>query len=696
MCGSKYEHASNKTAYLILVITIAIFLRALAVILLPQDYDEPVYLRAAFDYAEVIKHKDFNAVIDYPGVREHPALVKLIYSGAILWLGKFATYANAFYTSRAVSALFGVIAVIFVAFLDPLAGGLLGVHTLAIKYTSQAYLEAIPHAFTIAAVLAFVRTLEKGRDKWFWLSALALGAGTAGKFTYTPVIIIVLAYLAFFEKKIPIPWIVCYGLAAVSTFFVLDVTLWHDPFNRLLEMVTFHVSYSQGAHVAEINYPWYQPFLWVLTSSPARWHPDVFFYFGFDGLIAIFAIAGIKREWMERRWLVIWLTFGMLFLLLWPTKWPQYALSVTPAVCMMAAGSIRRTYHWAIEQENYWNYAREMFPQPGKGFWWSIAAFVLFIALIYLSAAIRYTIGRVGWSHITSQSSFLPSNTVHDLLPGINGEMIIATEKGAAIWTPPESTDHPGLWQVFNTNNSGLPTDEILSLTRDTHGNLWFGTGYGLARFNEKSWQVFHTTDLGLQNDRINAFAASPDGYIYAGTLSGVTIWNGVNWKTIPSLSNEQVFDLFVTKDKLWVATRRGIFSYSPVTGTQSFYPTTASANAVIVDSYNTIWAATSNGLARLQGNDWIYFNTGNSGLPLNTVLAVTEVEPGLLWVGTSESAQTGGTPASFNGQDWYVFKPDNSGASGAEPLAIVVTNNEIWTATRTEGIDIFNLGNKP
>ena len=192
MSESKPGTTVNKTVASIFVVIIAIFLRAWAVFMLPQDYDEPIYLQVAFDYADAIQHRDFNAVIDNVEVREHPALVKLIYSSVILGLGKAATYANAFYVSRAASAVFGVLAVIFLTVLDPLAGAALAVHTLAVKYTSQVYLEAVPHALTIAAVLAFLRTANKGPNKWFWLSALALGTAAAGKFTYIPVIVVVI------------------------------------------------------------------------------------------------------------------------------------------------------------------------------------------------------------------------------------------------------------------------------------------------------------------------------------------------------------------------------------------------------------------------------------------------------------------------------------------------------------------------
>ncbi|HEY3369425.1 MAG TPA: hypothetical protein VGK10_01175, partial [Prolixibacteraceae bacterium] len=335
---------------ILLIILLALILRFWAVFLLPQDFDEPIYLQNAFDYAKLINKGDINGIIDYQGGREHPALVKLIYGLDVAFLGKNATWANAFYLSRSISAIFGSLATLVVSLMvEPLSGGLLAVHTLAVKYTSQVYLESLPHLLSILAVLTFVRASKLIPDKWFWISALCLGAATAGKFTYTPAIVIVIGYLFIFEKNTLRKWLLPYSLIALISFIGLDITLWHDPFRRLVEAVTFHASYSQGMHVQGVGYPWFQPFIWVFTSFPAEVHPEVFFYFGFDGIISVLGISAIKQEWTERRWLVIWFVAGMFFLLIWPTKWPQYALIVTPALCIMAAGTLHRLINWVRE-----------------------------------------------------------------------------------------------------------------------------------------------------------------------------------------------------------------------------------------------------------------------------------------------------------------------------------------------------------
>jgi 4-amino-4-deoxy-L-arabinose transferase-like glycosyltransferase len=680
---------------ILIVALLTILLHIWAVALLPQDFDEPIYLQNGFDYANAFKTGGLNAVIDYNGTQEHPAFVKLLYGGVVLLLGNAATWTNAFYASRAISAFFGVLAVLFVAVaLDPVAGGMLAVQTLAVKYTSQVYLEAVPQLFTIAAVLALLRVDKGKHNRWLWLSAIALGIATASKYSYIPVILVVLAYIAIFEKKIPVGWLFAYGAVVGLAFFALDVHLWRDPIQRLLESVTFHVQYSQGTHVQEVGYPWYQPFIWIFTSSPAGWHPNVFFYYGFDGIFSVLAIFGLRREWKERRWLVIWFVAGILFLLLWPTKWPQYALTITPAICIMAAETGRRTWRWLREQNTYWDYLRNFLPTPTKWLWWSIGAFALFIAALYLSAAIKLAVGRIGWSNITTNNSSLPSDTIYDLLPLSDGRMLIATDGGAAFWTAPTTTDAPPTWTVYNTNNSGLMDDNVLSLAQDSAGNLWFGTGTGISRFDGSAWTSYHSADLGLPDDTVISLATGPDGRVYAGTLNGAALFNGVTWSPIDHAGNRPIFAMLVSNHTLWLSTGNGVWQILLTQGTANFYLTDAPVKHFLLDSSGTLWAATSgSGLARWDGSTWQYFTTASSGIPFNTVNWVAEIQPGLYWVGTAFPNNAGGYTASFDGKNWHTFETNNSGVSGSEPLVIAYHDGLAWVGTRSRGIETYKLG---
>ena len=172
----------------------------------------------------------------------------------------------------------------------------------------------------------------------------------AGKYSYFP-IVVVLLYVYFREKKYSWKDLPLYLGVAGLVFIAFDPAIWHDPFNRLWNSVFFHTQYAQSEHVEASQFSrWYQPLLWLSKSYPYMWHPGVFFYnpleglFSIDGLIFLFALGGSYFEWRKRRWVVVWMISGVVFLLIWPTKWPQYTLVVIPAFCLAASAGL--SYVW--------------------------------------------------------------------------------------------------------------------------------------------------------------------------------------------------------------------------------------------------------------------------------------------------------------------------------------------------------------
>ena len=210
------------------------------------------------------------------------------------------------------------------------------------------------------------------------------------------------------------------------------------------------------------------------------------------------------------------------------------------------------------EQEAYWEYFRNLLPTPGKWLWISLGAFILFLASIYLSAAIRLAVGRVGWSSLSTQNSFLPSNAVHAILPLDNGQMLIATDRGVTFWSPPQTTDQTGQWIVYNQRNSGLVSDQVLSAALDTKGNFWFGTSTGVTEFQAvDQWISFHAADLHLPDERIISIAAGNEGRVYAGSLSGAAMWDGSTWTSLAPVKGKVIFALTAEGDSIWIGLGR-------------------------------------------------------------------------------------------------------------------------------------------
>jgi len=703
-----------KRRALIGVVVLAALLRVWAALQLPTDFDEPIYLQAGFDYAAAIRAGDLNAVIDYPNNTEHPPLVKLLYGATILALGDHASWEAALIASRLLSALFGVLAVAVVGLSGgPLAGFFLALHTLAAKYTSQAYLEALPMLASIVAVLAAERAtrvtppdlnVPAGLDrKWLWLSAMALGVTAAGKYAYAP-IIAPIVYLAW-TRRSATGWrgrdAATYVAVAAAVFFALDPALWRDPVARLVDSVTFHAGYTQSADVQQAAYPLYQPLIWAWRSAP--WHPEVFFYFGIDEAVFVLAAIGLVAwDRRERRWRAVWIVSSLIFLLLWPTKWPQYTLVLIPALCLAAADSARRVAPWLKEQLDYWPTLRELIPRPPRYAWIVLVLFVGGLLLIGLMTSVQLSLARLNWSRLTADNSLLPSNTVYAILPGGNGEVILGTERGAVIWSP-------GNWIVLNMQNSGLPHDRVLAAARDQTGALWFGTQAGLARYDGE-WTTYRAGDFGLPQSEVRAIEFGGEGRVWIGTRAGVAVFDGATWTAHTSASG--LLDDFVSAlaveagpagDVVWIGTRAGVSRFDAATHAWTNF-TTDNADLgwggvadLMIDSAGRVWAATlGGGLSLWDGSAWRSYRTSNSALPLNEVQHVFEAAPGALWIGVSFPTRLGGEVAQvgidqLNTEQWVVFTPRNSGYSGAEPLAIAQdASGRIWIGTRTAGVDVY------
>jgi hypothetical protein len=381
---------SFRIVAIIVVILIALGLRLRAVDLLPIDYDEDDYLLAGQHYAKAIVEGEWGEIIRYDYNLEHPPLAKLVYGVILSRLPQVpevpqkptsAAPAKSlpeaqFRAARLTSAAFGVLEVLVVAFLSPLAGLFLAIHTFTIKYTSQVYLEALPSLTSAIAVLAYVKSKGKWNG-WLVFSAVALGLTVASKYMYCVAGIAILIHWLLslrapqgrsnpqLSRGLPFDYaqdklqryapcndnwgpIIAWGLLALAVFFVADPFLWPDPLGHLKASLLFNTAYSQSEHVQRAGLPLWQPFVWLAQSVP--WHPGVF-RVSLDVLITALALLGLKRLWQKHSIFAIWLAVALGFLLIWPTKWPQYILILTVPLSLAAADGFQATVweplsHW--------------------------------------------------------------------------------------------------------------------------------------------------------------------------------------------------------------------------------------------------------------------------------------------------------------------------------------------------------------
>lgn len=342
----------------ILVVLLAGATRWKALTTLNIDFDEDDYMRASQEYTAIFRSGDLSGLLETNYRPEHPPLTKIVVGLAFLsdpekpLVPDRPTSAepnrylprDLLRTGRETNAIFGVITAGLLAIVNPLAGLLLAIDTWTIKYVSQIMLESIPAFTSLVSVLCYElwkkRKQQNRINGWLVTSAIFLGITAASKYLFAVIgIAILFDWLIEAreegEWKKPLRNMVIWGLIAVAIFFVFDPYLWPDPIGRLQESILYHTLYSQGAQEVErANYPVWQQLSW-LFSSPRMWQTDAF-YFSIDPLIALFAFIGLGKTWSEKRLFALWLMVGMFFLLIWPTKWPQYLVTISVPLCYSA------------------------------------------------------------------------------------------------------------------------------------------------------------------------------------------------------------------------------------------------------------------------------------------------------------------------------------------------------------------------
>ena len=355
-------------AAILLVAIVALGGRLLAANTLPIDFDEDDYLRAGQQYATGLQAGDPGVFLRDNYRSEHPPLTKIITGLVLAPLPPAPEIPDRPTTSppanelpeplltaaRTTQAVFGAATAVLLAVVSPIGGLYLALHTWSVKYSSQVMLEAVPAFLSLLAVVLATRAwrspLPGRRRAWLVAAAVAFGMACAGKYLYGVAgLAIAIDWLWRTRATTAAPgggrsaagigrWalpVVAWMALGLVAFVAFDPYLWPDPLGRLAESITYHGGYATSAAVQDTGWPSWQPLVWLMGSVP--WHDSGTFLVTADLLIAALAVMGLRPMWREHRVFALWLGLGLAFLLVWPTKWPQYVLLVS-APLSLAAG----------------------------------------------------------------------------------------------------------------------------------------------------------------------------------------------------------------------------------------------------------------------------------------------------------------------------------------------------------------------
>lgn len=170
----------------------------------------------------------------------------------------------------------------------------------------------------------------------------------------------------------------------------------------------------------------------------------------------------------------------------------------------------------------------------------------------------------------------ISANIVWDILPGANGEVLLATQEGGLNHFDPSTGTF--FVQLPHTIGEGISSLDIYSLLRDQQQRLWVGGTNGLDRYDPASDTYVHfgRYDTGMRQMpslMVRGLFEDSRGRVWIGTLdAGVFIWSN-DQEPLVHLGLEQGLpDLVVTgmvedgDGNIWLGTNQGLARVNPDT----------------------------------------------------------------------------------------------------------------------------------
>jgi ligand-binding sensor domain-containing protein len=255
-------------------------------------------------------------------------------------------------------------------------------------------------------------------------------------------------------------------------------------------------------------------------------------------------------------------------------------------------------------------------------------------------------------------------------------ELWIASSKGATVVSLP--VDARSGATTYDTQNTTILSDNVLSVAIGKGPLRWFGTDKGISAFLDNKWLPF--TGYSYQREYpeslfrdfpITCMATSSDGnFVYAGTegggvarvfrnevdgISGASVhsyWGPIN------MPSDKVYSICIAPDGTqWYGTNRGVARH---TGniTLDNWTVFDTGNGLIdnfvqsiaIDKNGNLWFGTKSGVSVFNGTIWTSFSL-KEGLNSNNILCITSDKNGVLWLGTDNGVM------SYNNEEFICYK---------------------------------------
>jgi len=209
-------------------------------------------------------------------------------------------------------------------------------------------------------------------------------------------------------------------------------------------------------------------------------------------------------------------------------------------------------------------------------------------------------------------------------------------------------------------SEQGLSNQEVKCIFQDKQGFIWFGTSFGLNRFDGihcKTYYYNKADSNSLVHNNVLRITEDANGNLWIGTQEGVSCFNpgtetftnySATQKGRRHFSEENCHVFADKKNRIWVGHSTGLSLFDSVVGRFQHIPLRLTATGTkrnefvtsfLEDSKGRLWVSTSYGIRQIDTQtlairEYILDESGNSYL-LNACRQIKQDSKGRIFVGT-------------------------------------------------------------
>lgn len=261
------------------------------------------------------------------------------------------------------------------------------------------------------------------------------------------------------------------------------------------------------------------------------------------------------------------------------------------------------------------------------------------------------------------------------------------------------------------TVNDGLSQNSILCIAQDARGFMWFGTRFGLNRYDAKRVTPYKKTGQpgSILNNYVLSLLPDSKGNLWVGTRGGLNRYlpeqdkfEEIPFDSNPSVRNKYVHCLLETPDKkIWAAVNNKIYIIDDP-GKPVLRPFPLEVNPAVVriifrDRKDNIWVGTEKGLVKFSWQMHHYVRSRFIGdkedpqdLRNEAVYGIVE-EGDNIWIGMLNGGLYRLDQRNGNYEHFAHEKNRNSLINDHIRKLLLDGRGNLWIGTQ-EGISILNL----